>query len=108
MTELAWAAGFFDGEGHVNNENNKGKGKHHLRLQVSQTKGPELLARFCRAVGGAAHVVGPYGPYGKATHAPHWQAVAHGEHVIDVYERLLPYLGSVKREQFRQAIAGSA
>jgi len=59
-TELAWAAGAFEGEGCVTRR--PGKDRTYIRLAITQNGGPEAVAflqRFCDAVG-RGHVLGPY------------------------------------------------
>lgn len=49
--ELAWAAGFFDGEGHVSAPLRRGWFHHRLHIAIAQTD-PQPLARFAATVGG--------------------------------------------------------
>ena len=55
--ELAWAAGFFDGEGSLSCSGGKRAG--HLRVDVSQIE-PTTLRRFQAAIGGLGNVYGPW------------------------------------------------
>lgn len=100
--QLAWAAGVFDGEGY----SGAGLRVTHrwITVQVAQAH-PELVERFARAVG-AGSVRGPYkpkNPNGK----PYWiwsvGAYETAQHVAAV---LWPWLGSVKREQFKTTLTG--
>lgn len=56
--ELAWAAGFFDGEGNIHAAKLP-SGRKFLTLQVSQVN-RQPLDRFQKAVGSLGNVVGPY------------------------------------------------
>lgn len=60
-TELAWAAGFFEGEGCVSSQI-KPKGWLQIQLHVVQcgNEAPFLLERFKLAVEGIGSVCGPY------------------------------------------------
>ena len=98
-TERAWAAGFHDGEGSAYLFTGNGA-KGQLRVSVQQTD-PEVLHRYQRAVG-VGNVTGPYPR--KAPRQGVYVFSASGDAAFEVYERLLPYLGSVKRRQFADAI----
>lgn len=70
--ELAWCAGFFDGEGNVGAFNrNKGAGYSQPRLiiQIVQTD-LYVLQRFCDAMG-VGKVLGPYTPKTENS-SPYW------------------------------------
>ena len=96
VSELAWAAGFFDGEGSIllGNHYKKGVQYRYLRANVQQND-RRPLDRFVAAVG-AGKVNGPYA--GNRVNPIHnWNvnsAVALG-----VIGRLWPYLSAPKREQ---------
>lgn len=86
-TEIAWAAGFFDGEG-CTAQHTKG----YIRIYISQ-KGRECLDRFRESVGGLGNV---YGPDKRGIYA---YAVSRRETVFAVLNILWPYLSTPKREQ---------
>jgi hypothetical protein len=98
--ELAWAAGFFDGEGHI------AAAKHgrQLHFSVSQ-KDRRALDRFARAVG-FGKIYGPYGN-GARGYIYSYQAATH-EKVQAVVGMLWRWLGPVKREQAAQALKAHA
>jgi hypothetical protein len=103
-TEIAWAAGFFDGEGHTGAMTVDGKHtRPYLRVQVGQID-RRVLDRFCAAVG-AGKVGGPYGPYISHTSGktpgtkPHYVFHAYREEGEKVLRILWPYLSDVKKEQ---------
>jgi hypothetical protein len=99
MSELAWAAGFYDGEGctYMN--------KQRPSMTIAQgTKEP--LERFVRAVGFGRI----YGPYKYSTNRqPHWVLYINGEKpVVETFEKLKPWLCSIKRRQAEDVIARRA
>lgn len=101
--ELAWAAGFFDGEGSTGCYRNHVKGK---RWSVSiQQKGPALLRRFRRAVRGLGHINGPY--WNKTTNLWAFRTVRF-EHSQAIMAMLWPWLGRQKRQDFMRAAKGIA
>lgn len=101
--ELAWAAGFFDGEGHTRVravQTNRKNPQVTIGLVISQAGAPELLERFKRAVGVGA-VNGPYEyrhrrPTQKAFYSYGATSFENVQHCIAC---LWPWLGSVKRHQ---------
>jgi len=111
-TEIAWAAGFFDGEGSVfvnRIKRQKGgtTGKMYpvvsVSLSISQVE-PEPLERFTRAVGGRK----PMGPY-KPRHAnakPYYRWDACGRPSVHrVLCLLWPYMSGPKKRQARKVWA---
>lgn len=98
--ELAWAAGFFDGEGHTGLQS-KSQKYRYLRLTVGQTE-PTTLERFQKAVG-YGNITGPYPRKGTRKDVWVWQTTSKKAH--EALNRLLPYLSGPKREQARLAIA---
>jgi len=102
--ELAWAAGFFDGEGHVSASKQAGKRACNMCIQIAQTD-PEVLHRFQRAVGGLGRVVGPHN-YG-------WRdvwtfRVNRFEHVQAIVAMLWPFLSGLKRADAHRALSEMA
>jgi hypothetical protein len=96
--ELAWAAGFFDGEGHV------GFLQRTCDMQIGISQNTrEVLARFQAAVG-LGHVNGPYkSPWAKN---PYYTFNLGGHRgVVQVMERLAPWLSLPKLEQYRNVRA---
>ena len=92
--EIAWAAGFFDGEGTTSYS----PATKATRIQISQ-KDPELLHRFREAVG-VGVVKGPY----KNGKGEVWQyRLSRRADVQVVIEALWPHLGSAKRAQASRA-----
>jgi LAGLIDADG DNA endonuclease family protein len=88
--ELAWAAGFFDGEGHV-----RAVGRGHVRVQLAQVE-KEPLERFQRAVLNLGKFYGPY----EQGHRPVWHFRTHNfEESQAVIALLWNFLSGPKRQQ---------
>jgi len=94
-TELAWAAGFFDGEGstwlHKSSLNKDGTRSTSVRINVGQ-KDLRPLTRFHSAVGGLGYI------YRKGSGMWQYQ-VARKADVHQVIWALWPYLSEPKQEQ---------
>ena len=97
QTELAWCAGFFDGEGCTTLGGRAG-GRRRLRVVISQRE-REVLDRFARAVG-IGNTGGPYN-YGQGSR---YLYVVTGRNAETVVRAIWPYLGTVKRDQYRRCI----
>lgn len=95
-TELAWAAGFFDGEGCTMVQRRAGR-VISIKIVIGQQH-DEVLLRFQKAVG-VGNVVYPKSlkPDGR-TRAIHLN-ICGKEKVLHTLKLIWPYLGSVKREQ---------
>jgi hypothetical protein len=101
--ELAWAAGFYDGEGcttGVVDTRRLVKPRYVVTLAVSQSTvaGQVVLERFRAAVGGIGKVNGPYGRGNSAKPVYKWQTNGF-ERTQAVIAMLWPYLSEPKREQ---------
>ncbi len=103
--ELAWAAGFFDGEGttHLGRKTQVRNGQTfgpYLQLTVSvaqATAAAECLDRLQRAVGGVGRFY-PMKSRGARQPQTRWQ-VMNREHSQAVIAMLWPFLCEPKREQ---------
>lgn len=97
QTELAWAAGFFDGEGSF-----VYYGNSTLRLSIGQNNspkyGPALLERFNSALWNLGTI------YKQKRQGDYSQIYFHGAKAIQAFAMLYTYLGPVKREQGATAI----
>ena len=102
QTELAWAAGFFDGEGHISLRNS-GKGFKRIAVQAAQID-RQVLDRFQKAVG-VGHVYGPYTPKAK-TRKPYfgWQTTGGLEQAQHAIAMLWNWLSPVKKAQGKKAL----
>lgn len=96
--ELAWAAGFFDGEGWANTA---GRGVQS-RINQSDNDGvPDVLVRFRRVVG-CGRIHGPVREEGRQD-LYYWDATSRGD-VEAVADAIWPCLGEVKRAEFGAAL----
>ena len=96
--DLAWAAGFFDGEGWANRS---GRGVQ-ARINQSDNDGvPEVLHRFHRIIG-CGRVHGPVREEGRKD-LYHWDVSSRTD-VDSVGIALWPWLGEVKRAEFATAL----
>jgi len=94
--DLAWAAGFFDGEGHVSCPNPQ---KGRMLLSVGQTD-TRPLERLQQLFGVGAI----YGPFTKDRRKPYWQwSIQNFEEVQYVIAAMWPWL-TVKKEQATLAL----
>lgn len=100
--ELAWAAGFFDGEGTTGVKTGK---RPAPQAHLSQTdKRP--LERFQKAVFGCGIILGPYSRPQYPNRKPYWTwSVQNFEEVQAVVAALWTFLSEPKRDQARIALA---
>lgn len=104
--ELAWAAGFADGEAHFGlvTTNNKTQNKH-IHIQICQTEdGP--LERFQKALG-LGKIYGPYTPKKKdnGNRRPYKQFhIDNFEHVQYAVGLLWPWLSRPKKNQITRML----
>lgn len=100
-TEIAWAAGFFDGEGYT-------RFKAGMQMSVIQATDdpnvcPEVLQRFVRAVGcGELKHLKRYNEPDHHRDRWAWECYGDSPKALDL---LWPYLGTVKRVQANVALA---
>ncbi len=99
--ELAWASGFFDGEGCTFvTKVNRGT---RLVMAVAQTSSA-VLERFAAAVG-AGNINGPYGGR-TAKSSPYWQlSITNWRTTQAVYCKLWPMLSRQKKDQILKCVA---
>jgi hypothetical protein len=102
--ELAWAAGFFDGEGSTF-LSTQAERRKVISMAIGQTS-REPLDRFDKATSNIGAVGGPYTPK-RAGHTPwyHWRTGGL-ENCQLVMDMLWPWLCSIKREQWDIAKQG--
>jgi hypothetical protein len=101
--ELAWAAGFFDGDGWAAlvNDRRRGRAQPHAQINQAGPVGvPEVLTRFRDAVG-VGRVAGPKVEDGRQD-LYWWIASSHGD-VWRTGQLIGPWLSSAKRSQFLAA-----
>lgn len=95
-TDLAWAAGFFDGEGTT-----AYYGDHTFRLSIGQ-KGPERLEKFNSIMWGLGKI---YGPDDKGVSYLVFNGPSKVQQVVAM---MWTYLGPQKRDQAKDAITAWA
>jgi hypothetical protein len=100
--ELAWAAGFFDGEGSTIARSLKSRpGYHQLNVTVPQSGRdgvPPVLLRFQRVMFGMGHI---NGPSNDGIYMLRYLAREEARLVLDL---MWPHLGDIKRAQATRAI----
>ena len=104
--EIAWAAGFYDGEGSINCGSNNGNPQTRIQLSIGQKNdGNEIAAvleRFKKAVG-----IGKI--YRKARKGKeinqHQYLISKAEDVQTVVNILWPFMSHKKRHQASKAMA---
>lgn len=99
--ELAWAAGFFDGEG-CTTLDVQHSGFSYVRLSIKQVV-LENLERFKAAVGGAGTISPAKVEVEGCKPVQKWRVGGTGAR--EVLQLLWPYLGSAKREQATRVLA---
>jgi hypothetical protein len=101
--ELAWAAGFFDGEGSVTL---RAAGAPSIEISQASMNGEPAgsLLRFRSAVGSLGHISGPRMLRNRWSKLPQyrWQAASF-EHAQAVIAMLWPWLGAQKRRELSAA-----
>lgn len=105
QTELAWAAGFFDGEGCVTSFNDRHPPfRKRVQLIVGQSGTTEHLERFARAVG-CGNISGPYRSVGRENRADRYAWQVSGRKAMRVMELLRPYLCTPKLAKLEAVVA---
>jgi hypothetical protein len=99
--ELAWAAGFFDGEGWAAKRQ---RGVHSRINQAGPNGMPEVLLKFHRIVG-VGRLKGPQRKEGKQD--LYWWEATSGADIARVAELISPWLCHLKREQFERTLGRS-
>src|SRR5882672_1246167 len=109
--ELAWAAGFFDGEGHIGSHVGKLRGRYtrrDLQISISQTD-RWVLDRFRESVGGLGRVGGPLvrSYRNPNEHDVYQYQIARFEHVQAIIAMLWPWLSPIKKVQAAAALTAT-
>lgn len=105
-TDIAWAAGFYDGEGtagcYPNKDKISGRTYHKITMSVSQCD-TGVLVKFLSAV----NVGNIYGPFHtknpKRSNLWQWR-VTNLEDIQQAYDLLEPYIGTIKKAQLLKAM----
>ena len=102
--DLAWAAGFADGEGSFHpTVDCRPSRKPHPRFEIGQSD-IRALERFQKVLPFGAHVSGPY-YLNHPRRAPHWRYYVNGfENVQALLSLLWTWLGPVKRQQAKSTL----
>lgn len=106
--ELAWAAGFFDGEGHIRANRGLRKSDPQRRvysgvfLEVAQ-KDPTLLHRLKTALG-VGYVLGPYRNNKNGHHFSYRFMAGSFEQVQQAVASMWQWLGPIKKKQCSEAL----
>jgi len=105
QTELAWAAGFFDGEGSVfcYDHNTRGYLYPTVAIRIGQSGSKEVLVRFNKAVKNLGRIHGPYAHSQPGRKKVYALQVNRYDDILQIAECLWPYLSSVKKKQFNKA-----
>lgn len=105
-TDIAWCAGFFDGEGHVSYRRNyvsktSNQVSGTLHASIPQASENIEVLEFFQSVTGFGRIKGPYPmPNGKPQHR-----LLYGvNEVMNLFILLKPYLKSNKTSDFQRAI----
>ncbi len=101
---LAWAAGFFDGEGWAALSTPAARATGQPMAQINQSGNggiPEVLERFRRAVQ-VGRLGGPALEEGKLPR--YWWVASSRSDVTAAYEAIWPWLGEIKRREFADAL----
>ena len=104
--ELAWAAGLWDGEGSCGYYGQRSDGRKrsasqwNLRVTVNQNHDPEVLHRFCAAVG----IGKVYGPYSHPTGGERFSFQVGGAKAAAVLDAIMPWISGPKRRQAEAAL----
>lgn len=98
---LAWAAGFYDGEGSCSSYLPKRRKSYRRQMAVSQggeeVLPPTVLTRFRRILGGHGNITGPYRGY-----LYYWKTTRAGL-IDEIAASLWPFLCDEKRTQYTEA-----
>lgn len=103
--ELAWAAGFFDGEGWANAVRQTGRRTRQPQARVNQADPngvPRALLRFQAALGGLGRIGGPHRQE-KRIDLYRWDVSSRSD-VARLQELVAPWLGTVKLAQLATAL----
>jgi hypothetical protein len=107
--ELAWAAGFFDGEGWAAAVTGPGRRTAQPQVRVNQADArgvPEVLVRFRNALGGLGRIGGPHSEE-RRIDLYRWEVSSRGD-VELLHHFLAPWLGQAKLVEFSSALERAA
>lgn len=111
--ELAWAAGFFDGEGSISVNLDKRSYKKSMSVDIAQNNKVPLI-RFINAIqldtkiiecnrpGGNGKIITALGIVRAKKFSTHYKISYWSQKGIKVMRLLYPYLSDIKREQYQK------
>lgn len=99
--ELAWAAGFYDGEGGCYAHLDKRDGSVRIQISLKQVD-IRPLERFKSAVG-VGNIRGPY-QGNKAYHQGQYRWYAYSQNAYTFLEKIYDYLSEPKKEQINKVL----
>lgn len=103
--ELAWAAGFFDGEGTTRAHGTQKWPGLSVPQSGTLTDPPQVLLRFQRVFGGLGYVTGPELDADRPHIKPRWTYHAHGYEVVQAMIAMMwCWIGPIKRSQAASAL----
>lgn len=106
--ELAWAAGFVDGEGCFSIATGSETAQIRARFNIVQAEsGAETMCRFQNALPFGAQILGPYTNRNPNAQAQYWYTLSGFEDVQALLALLWTWLSPVKRAQAK-AVLGPA
>lgn len=109
---LAWAGGFYSGEGYTGlnkftTTGKKGKRRSYWKrypsMNICQSVSPETLNRFNYAIGELGKVYGPYGPYGVSKKR-HYVLSITGFEKVQAAISMLWYFLSIEKQRQASAV----
>ncbi len=106
MCDLAWAAGFFEGEGcvHLKKERRPNHGRKEVPVIQLNNTDKDVLERFIQIVG-YGRLLGPYTKKKQPTNKPYYTwYVAKVSEVERILLMLLPFLGERRKQKTEQAL----
>jgi len=102
--DVAWAAGFFDGEGNVTFSNTDKSRTPRVYLQIAQVR-IEPLLKF-RSIFPLTEVLGPYSKTGKTNNQPYYKYAVHTfENVQFISATMWEFLTEPKKEDIIRTIS---
>lgn len=107
--ELAWVAGFFDGEGWANAVRSAGRRTSQPQARVNQADAaavPAALVRMQTALGGLGRIAGPQRLEGRID-LYRWEVSSRAD-VQRLHDLIAPWLGQVKLDQIAHALGQRA
>ena len=106
--QVAWAAGFFDGEGTTYLRTRKGKGNRNYvcpTIRIGQSGDPEVLHKF-KNIFGIGRVNGPF-KYREGRKPIYQYSCDSYKSAIPIIKAMWPYLSNVKKLQASKVLVAA-